>query len=170
MCTGRLRWGTNDGDNNHHARSNNDGSSHARGLGNSGSACGSRRDATRLARSGVYLDKRLLALDRSPVCVGPRHVDRASNGSGCLGGRSLGPSSRWLGVDRRPLAVKYGPHCAICFCPSQGGQKAARLELSRIYPAFRKRNHPGNGDKHARYRYFNSPGCSCVSITLPDSS
>ena len=107
MCIDQLRWGTNDGDDhNHHARSNNDESSHARGLGNSGSACGSGRDAARLARPGIYMDNRLLALDRNAVRVGPRHVDRASEAGVCLGGRPLDPSSRWLGVDRRPLAVK----------------------------------------------------------------
>jgi len=89
----------------HHPRSNNDGSSHARGLGNSGSAWGSRRDAARLARSSLRLDKRLLALDRDPVCVGPRHVDRASNAGGCLGRRPLGAEARRLGVDCGPLAV-----------------------------------------------------------------
>ena len=34
------------------------------------------------------------------------HADRASKAGVCSGGRPLDPSSRWLGVDRRPLAVK----------------------------------------------------------------
>jgi hypothetical protein len=58
-----------------------------------------------LARTSVCLEKRLLALDRSPVCVGPRHVDRASNAGGCLGRRPLGAEGRRLGVDCGPLAV-----------------------------------------------------------------
>jgi hypothetical protein len=65
ISSDRLRCGTNDGDDNDHdARSDHDGAWCERGLSNSGSACGSRRDPTRLARSEVCLDTRLLALDR----------------------------------------------------------------------------------------------------------
>ena len=133
MCTGRLRWGTNDGDNNHHARSNNDGSSHARGLGNSGSACGSRRDATRLARSGVYLDKRLLALDRSPVCVGPRHasVDASSGPSATS---SLTFASKILFRPDFKKGSFVGKRNTICLSFCRSGTVTELLVCSRNAP------------------------------------
>jgi hypothetical protein len=107
MCTGRLRWGTNDGDNNHHARSNNDGSSHARGLGNSGSAGGARRNAARLTGGGICLDTWLLALDGHYLRMGVRQLGYAATASRCLGAGSLGAQGGRLGVDRGALAVKH---------------------------------------------------------------
>jgi len=98
--------GTNDGDDNDDdARSDNDGSRRERSLSNAGSACGSRRDPARLARTGICLDRRLLALDRDPLCVGIRELGLAAAASRSVGAGALGATTRRLGVDRRPLAV-----------------------------------------------------------------
>jgi hypothetical protein len=77
----------------------------ARGLSDADSACGSRRDPAGLARTGICLDSRLLALDRDPLCVGIRELGLAAAASRSVGAGPLGAPSGRLGVDRRPLAV-----------------------------------------------------------------
>lgn len=65
ISSDRLRCRTNDGDDDDHdARSDYDGIWRERGISNSGSACGSRREPACLARIEICLDRRLLALDR----------------------------------------------------------------------------------------------------------
>jgi hypothetical protein len=97
---------TNDGDDDHDdTRSDNDRSCHQRGLSNPGSACGSRRDRARLARTAICLDTWLLALDRDQLCMGIRKLGLAAAASRCLGAGPLGEQSRRLGLDRGSLAV-----------------------------------------------------------------
>jgi hypothetical protein len=108
ISSDRLRCGTNDGDDDHHdARSDHDGARRKRGLSNSGSACGSRRNTTSLARTQICLDTWLLALDRyrSSLSLGIGELGLAAAASRCVGAGSLDAQSGRLGVDRGPLAV-----------------------------------------------------------------
>jgi hypothetical protein len=108
ISSDRLRCGTNDGDDDDHdARSDHDGSRRKRGRSNSGSACGSRRNTTGLARTQICLDTWLLALDRDrdSLSLGIRELGLAAAASRCVGAGLLDAQSGRLGVDRGPLAV-----------------------------------------------------------------
>ncbi len=52
------------------------------------------------------MDDRLLAMDWKRLRLGARQLANAAKASGGLGGRPLGASSRRLGMDCRPLAVR----------------------------------------------------------------
>lgn len=60
------------------------------------------------ARTGLYLDAWLLALDWSRLCLGTWELGFASETSGCVGRGGMGATARRLGLGGRSLAVTQG--------------------------------------------------------------
>jgi len=119
ISSDRLRCGTNAGDDDDHdARSDHDGAGRKRGRSNSGSACGSRRNTTGLARTQICLDIWLLALDRDrdSLSLGVRELGLAAAASRCVGAGSLDAQSGRLGVDRGPLGVNQPSIATLLRC------------------------------------------------------
>jgi hypothetical protein len=110
---GRLRRRTSARNHDHdHGGHDNDrpGRGHTRGVGDTNPASCSSRGANRLTRTKVCLDERLLALERDGLCVGAGKLGCASQTGRGLGGRTLGPPSGWLDLDRRTLAIVKRGH------------------------------------------------------------
>jgi hypothetical protein len=110
VCTGWLRGrtdGNNDDHRNHHyddwpSRSS---AGHPGGLRGRASSGSSGRGEDRLARAGIRLDRRVLALDGVELRLDARSLGHTSTNERCMGRRSLVETARRLGVGCGSLAL-----------------------------------------------------------------
>jgi hypothetical protein len=90
-------------DDNHHA-GDHDGPG-ARSCSDPSAAGGSCGNSDGGTRTGICLDKRLLAMDRHDLCLGAGHLGSAPTARRSLGRRPLGASLQRLRVGPGPLAI-----------------------------------------------------------------
>ena len=154
ICLDRLRRGASDRNNDdNHARSDHNGTCRARGSCDSSSAGGASRGGNSLTWTGLYLERRLLALEWRGLRVGAGRLGQAAQGQRRCGGRRplgspvyrvagygspvTGGKLKWLVMgNRRPVISKIHRSpisrlCAIYFDHSSPIHFSRNLSASK---------------------------------------